>query len=117
MIKKERIKKICCIDYAFHRIGGKHKGRILWSVNEHGKLRYGELKRIITGITTKMLTKTLRELEQDNLLIRKSFQEIPPRVEYSLTEEAGHLIPFIEHLKHWGESKMIINGKDKVLYS
>ncbi len=53
-----------------------------------------------------MLTQTLRELEEDNLVKRKVYFEVPPKVEYSLTETAQQLIPFIEHLKQWGEEQM-----------
>lgn len=106
MAKKEEPKTTCCVDYAFQRIGGKYKGRIIWQIHGKRVLRYGELRKIITGITPKMLTQTLRELEEDNLVIRKVYFEVPPKVEYSLTKTAQQLIPFIEHLKQWGEEQM-----------
>lgn len=99
-------KTTCCVDYAFQRIGGKYKGRIIWQIHNTGVIRYGQLRKIITGITPKMLTQTLRELEEDNLVKRKVYFEVPPKVEYSLTETAQQLIPFIEHLKQWGEDQM-----------
>lgn len=58
------------------------------------------------GVTPKMLTQTLRELEDDKLLKRKVYHEVPPRVEYSLTDTGKELIPFIEQLKKWGENQM-----------
>lgn len=97
---------ICPVDYAFRRIGGKHKGRILWHLHIEEVMRYGELKRTINDITTKMLTQTLRELETDDLIHRKVFPEVPPKVEYSLTETGWELIPFIQYLKEWGDSKI-----------
>jgi DNA-binding HxlR family transcriptional regulator len=107
MKKKLDTKTTCCVDYAFQRIGGKYKGRLIWYIhNSGGILRYGEAKRMVTGITPKMLTQTLRELEDDNLIKRKVYLEVPPKVEYSLTEAARRLIPFIEHLKQWGEEQM-----------
>lgn len=96
----------CSVDYAFRRIGGKYKGRILWSLNEHKIIRFGELGRILADVTTKMLTQTLRELEKDDLIIRKVYHQVPPMVEYSLSETGLELIPFITHLKEWGDLKM-----------
>nr|GFC75788.1 hypothetical protein [Tanacetum cinerariifolium] len=56
----------CPMDYAFQRIGGKHKGRLLWNL-QFGSLRYGQLRRLLSGVSTKMLTQALRELEADGL--------------------------------------------------
>ncbi|HLT48891.1 MAG TPA: winged helix-turn-helix transcriptional regulator [Aequorivita sp.] len=109
MKKKEKTcpeEATCSVDYAFRRIGGKYKGRILWYLHEHQILRYGELTRTMPDITTKMLTQTLRELESDNLINRKVYHEVPPKVEYTLTEVGKELIPFISHLKDWGEKQM-----------
>lgn len=94
---------VCSVDYAFKRIGGKYKGRIIWNLNEKEVLRYGELKKIMLDITPKMLTQTLRELEEDELVTRKVYHEVPPKVEYSLTQVGVDLIPFINHLKDWAE--------------
>ena len=69
-------------------------------------MRYGALKRAIIGITPKMLTQTLRELEADELVLRKVYLEVPPRVEYSLTKTGEELIPLIKQLRSWGESQM-----------
>lgn len=96
----------CSVDYAFRRIGGKYKGRILWHIHLQDVLRYGELKRTMPDVTTKMLTQTLRELEEDSLISRKVFQEVPPKVEYRLTEIGKELIPFIQHLKEWGDRQI-----------
>lgn len=95
----------CAVDYAFQRIGGKYKGRILWVLKD-GLLRYGELKRAVVGITPKMLTQTLKELEADELIARKVYPEVPPRVEYTLTATGKELIPFIKQLRAWGEKKI-----------
>lgn len=96
----------CSVDYAFRRIGGKYKGRILWHIHLQDVLRYGELKRTMPDVTTKMLTQTLRELEEDSLISRKVFQEVPPKVEYRLTDIGKELIPFIQHLKEWGDRQI-----------
>ena len=96
----------CGVDYAFRRIGGKYKARILWHLNSKKILRYGELSRTLPDITTKMLTQTLRELEDDQLIIREMFHEVPPKVEYSLSSTGRELIPFIEHLHNWGKKQL-----------
>jgi DNA-binding HxlR family transcriptional regulator len=95
----------CAVDYGFKRVGGKYKGRILWVLRD-GVLRYGELKRAIVGVTPKMLTQTLRELEADELVYRKVFLEVPPKVEYTLTTTGKELIPFIEQLRSWAKNQM-----------
>lgn len=109
MKNKSRISgtaQMCGVDYAFKRIGGKYKGRILWHLNSKTVLRYGELSRTLPDITTKMLTQTLRELEDDKLIIRKMFHEVPPKVEYSLTGTGQELISFLEHLHNWGKKQL-----------
>ncbi|MEP0462519.1 MAG: helix-turn-helix domain-containing protein [Flavobacteriaceae bacterium] len=106
MSKKKSKEPICAVDYAFRRVGGKYKGRILWYLSRYEVLRFGELRRHIKDITTKMLTQTLRELESDGLVNRKVYREVPPKVEYSLTTSSKELIPFINYLREWGESQM-----------
>ncbi|MBL4674858.1 MAG: winged helix-turn-helix transcriptional regulator [Mucilaginibacter sp.] len=108
--------QLCAVDYAFKRIGGKYKARLLWYLGLKGVLRYGELSRTLPDITTKMLTQTLRELEEDKLINRKMYHEVPPKVEYSLTETGEELIPFIEHLHNWGkkqQEKELLSKKDE----
>lgn len=105
-MKQKKTKIIYCgVDYAFQRIGGKYKGRIMWHLKD-GAMRYGELSRTIEGITPKMLTQTLKELEVDGLVKRKAYFEVPPRVEYSLSETGAELIPFIYQMKIWAEKQM-----------
>jgi DNA-binding HxlR family transcriptional regulator len=99
----------CGIDYAFQRIGGKYKGRILWRLRT-GILRYGELRKTVTGVTPKMLTQALRELEDDGLLTRKVYVEVPPKVEYELTETGRELLPFLSLLRDWAKQQMQTNN-------
>lgn len=106
MENKPKRTAYCPVDYAFQRVGGKYKGRILWFLRE-GTLRYGELKRAVEGISTKMLSQALKELEEDGLIHREEFLEKPPRVEYSLTKAGESLIPSINQLRIWGEEQMI----------
>lgn len=98
---KTVIAKPCMIDFAFRRIGGKHKGRILWYLNEQTVMRFGELRRRLGTITPKMLTQTLRELETDGLIERRVYPEVPPKVEYRLSDTGAELIPFLNHLRIW----------------
>ncbi|HMG08127.1 MAG TPA: helix-turn-helix domain-containing protein [Mucilaginibacter sp.] len=98
----------CGIDYAFQRIGGKYKGRILWRLRT-GILRYGELRKTVTGVTSKMLTQALRELEDDGLISRKVYVEVPPKVEYALTDTGKELLPFLSLLRDWAKEQMLVN--------
>lgn len=96
----------CPVDYAFRRIGGKYKGRILWYLHLQPVMRNNELRKALSDITPKMLTQTLRELEEDNLVYRKVYPVVPPKVEYSLTEDSKELIPFINYLREWGAKRL-----------
>ena len=109
--KVKRSLPTCGIDYAFQRIGGKYKGRILWRLRL-GTLRYGELRRTVTGVTAKMLTQALRELEADELIQRNVYVEVPPRVEYSLTDSGKQLLPFLSQLRDWAKDQMLANQVD-----
>lgn len=110
-MRKDKNEAYCAVDFAFQRIGGKYRGRILWYLNEYSVLRYGELKRLLQGITTKMLTQTLRELEQDGMVNRKVYLEVPPKVEYSLTPASMELIPLINELRKWADRRIIERPK------
>jgi DNA-binding HxlR family transcriptional regulator len=90
------------VELALDVVGGKWKMPILWRLKDR-VWRYGELKRSLGRVTHKMLTEQLRELENDGLVHRKVYPEIPPKVEYSLTEKGKTVIPVIEKLREWGE--------------
>ncbi|WP_019616075.1 winged helix-turn-helix transcriptional regulator [Psychromonas ossibalaenae] len=92
----------CPVSTAIDKIGGKWKVIILYQLRGQ-TLRFGELKKIIPGITQKSLTQQLRALEQDKLVSRKVYAEIPPRVEYSSTELAAKLNPALDLLCDWGK--------------
>ncbi len=106
---KKTVKAYCPVDFAFQRVGGKYKGRILWYL-KNSVLRYGELKRIVEGISPKMLTQALKELEEDGLITRKVYLEVPPRVEYTLTPSGADLIPAIDSLRIWAEGQLEANA-------
>ncbi len=92
----------CPIIHALSIVGQKWKLPILWYLYETQSTRYNELKRRIPGITNIMLTKSLRELESDGLVNRRVFENIPPKVEYSLTPLGLQLIPALNELYKWG---------------
>jgi DNA-binding HxlR family transcriptional regulator len=101
MSTKEKCSFICPIEAAAEVIGGKWKARILFQL-QGGTKRFNELKRRLPGVTQRMLTKQLRELEMDQIVHRKVFPEIPPKVEYSLTEFGETLTPSLNALQEWG---------------
>jgi DNA-binding HxlR family transcriptional regulator len=92
----------CAVEATLDLIDGKWKGVILFHL-QAGTQRFGELRRRMPGITQRMLTKQLRALEEDQLIIRKVYAEVPPRVEYCLSEVGESLRPVIDTLRAWGE--------------
>ncbi len=91
----------CPVEAALEAIGGKWKGVILYHL-QSGPKRFNELRRLIPDVTQRMLTKQLRELESDQIINRHVYAEVPPRVEYSLTDFGGTLTPILAALKEWG---------------
>jgi DNA-binding HxlR family transcriptional regulator len=85
-------------------IGGRWKVLILWHLSA-GTRRFFELRDSMTGVTPKMLTQQLRELEQDGVVTRRVYAQVPPKVEYSLTERGKSLRPVINAMCHWGKSR------------
>ena len=94
---------ICGVAVSLEIIGGKWKGVILWHLC-HKTLRFSQLRRRLQGVTQKMLTQQLRELERDGLVNRKVYAEVPPRVEYSLTDLGRTLEPTLRQLCDWGRT-------------
>ena len=92
----------CAVEATLDLIDGKWKGVILFHL-QAGTQRFGELRRRMPGITQRMLTKQLRALEDDRLVIRKVYAEVPPRVDYELSETGLRLRPVIDALQAWGE--------------
>ncbi len=84
-------------------LGGKWKIEILYYIGFQNIQRFGELRRHIGDITESSLTKQLRELEADGFISRFDYKEVPPKVEYSLTDLGKSFIPVLEHMKEWGE--------------
>lgn len=99
------------VELSLDIIGGKWKIPIIWRLRDDPK-RYGELKRLLPKATHKMLTQQLRELERDEIIIRKVYQEIPPKVEYNLTLLGKSVIPIIDLLNDWGDEYRSVFNKD-----
>lgn len=89
--------------YTMSLIQGKYKMFILYTLMDFGVVRFNEMKRYIRGISFKTLSATLKELEADGLVHREEYPQIPPKVEYSLTERGRSLIPILDQMCTWGE--------------
>ena len=93
----------CPIGAALSAIGGRWKMRIICTLFVDGTQRYNDLVRKTTGITNAMLSSSLKELERDGLIHREMYPEIPPKVEYTLTERGHSLVRVLDQLCVWGE--------------
>ncbi|MGI6590897.1 MAG: winged helix-turn-helix transcriptional regulator [Eggerthellaceae bacterium] len=96
----------CALRKVLDVVGGKWKILILCAINESGTVRYGQLRRMIYGITNTMLANSLRELGESGLVLRRQYNEMPVRVEYELTEKGKTLIPILMELKEWGDENL-----------
>ena len=92
--------------YAISLIDGKWKMHILFWLLKNESLRYSELKRSLGKVTHKMLSSQLKELEADNLIIRKEYPQVPPKVEYSLSERGQSMMPILSALCRWGNQNV-----------
>ena len=90
--------------YTLSLISGKYKMVILYCLMEFQVVRYNELKRYIKSISHKTLSNALKELEKDQLIIRKEYPQIPPKVEYSLSDKGQSLMQILDQLRIWGEN-------------
>ena len=88
-------------------IQGKYKMYILYALAGYGVVRFNELKKYINTISYKTLSSTLKELENDGLIHREEYPQIPPKVEYSLTERGKSLMPILDQMCDWGEQNRI----------
>jgi len=98
---QKKLEESCGLTYAMILLSGRWKVNILWNIN-NGINRYGMLKNGIPGISEKMLTQRLRNMENEGLIIRKDFNKVPPHVEYYLTEASKQLTPILDELCNWG---------------
>lgn len=93
----------CPVIKALDILGGKWRLAIIWELSRYNSLRYNELKRHLPGITNIMLTRSLQALEENNLVIRADFSQIPPHVEYSITPRCETLLPALDIINEWGK--------------
>lgn len=99
--KDERI-PFCPVETGIELLSGKWKARILWKLYNENMMRFGELRRAFGNITEKMLAQQLRELESVGLITRKVYHEVPPKVEYSLSEFGKSVCPILDKFAEWG---------------
>jgi DNA-binding HxlR family transcriptional regulator len=94
----------CYFQLAMMVIGGKWKPKVLFYLGQNDTLRFGVLRRTVFGISEKMLIQSLKELERDGLVNRKVYRQVPPKVEYSLTEIGKSFVPVLNAMYNWGKS-------------
>jgi DNA-binding HxlR family transcriptional regulator len=97
--------------------GGKWKPYIVWYLNTNGTKRYGEIKRVLPDISHKMLSQQLKELEKDGVVMRIEYHQIPPKVEYSLTQKGATFIPILLAISEWGLENLNLDQKADSDYS
>ena len=110
-MEKRCISQACLNDtgfsYTLSLINGKYKMTILYTLMEFGIVRFNEMKKYIGNISYKTLSSTLKELEADKLVHREEYPQIPPKVEYSLTERGKSLMPILDGMCEWGDQNRI----------
>jgi DNA-binding HxlR family transcriptional regulator len=94
----------CHMEVTLDLIGGKWKLLLLYKLGEKGVMRFNELSRLHPRLTQKMLAQQLKELEADHLVDRRSYNQVPPKVEYSLTERGEALMPILESMSEWARA-------------
>lgn len=97
---------ICGIDAALDVVSGKWKGLVLWELHTHGTRQFAQLRRGLPGVSEKMLTQHLRQIEEDRLVHRTVYAEVPPRVEYSLTDVGASLNEALGPLGDWRRERI-----------
>lgn len=110
---REELFPDCPIRNVLSRISCKWPILVLFTLSQRGTLRFNTLRRAMPDISQKMLTATLRTLEEDGLVVRQVYAEVPPRVEYGLTERARSLLPILDELVDWAHSNMAAIMRDR----
>ena len=110
---REELFPDCPIRNVLSRISCKWPMLVLFTLSQRGTLRFNTLRRALPDISQKMLTATLRTLEEDGLVVRQVYAEVPPRVEYGLTERARSLLPILDELVDWAHSNMAAIMRDR----
>jgi len=96
----------CPVDLTLQIVGGRWKGIVIWNLRE-GTKRFSELKRILVVINDKMLSQVLKELEQHGVVHRQVYSVVPPKVEYSLTDEGRKLVPIMQAMSEYGSEFVV----------
>ncbi|WPC43215.1 helix-turn-helix domain-containing protein [Clostridium sp. JS66] len=109
MAKAKEITTQCPMDVTINILSGKWKMSILWHLSK-GVIRFNELQRLLNNITQKTLTLQLRELERDGIIYRKIYAEVPPKVEYGLTELGESMKPILSSMCEWGKNYQKIHS-------
>ncbi|WP_250278114.1 winged helix-turn-helix transcriptional regulator [[Clostridium] colinum] len=102
----EKIKVVCEIEVTLKMIGGKYKPLILYYLIENKTKRFNEILSFLNSVSQKTLTNQLRELETDGLINRKIYPQVPPKVEYSITEKGKTLLPILDLMCEWSEKNI-----------
>ena len=100
----------CPLEYGLQVFGGRWKAKIIYALSENGVLRYSEIRKEVKDISDTLLTSNLKELIQDEIVERKQYSEIPPRVEYSLSKKGQSVVPILKSIMDW--SKEYCNEKE-----
>ena len=103
----------CPIDFTINLISGKWSMWVLWTL-QNDPLRFGEIRKRIPGITEKMLIQQLKKFESNNIISRKAYLEVPPKVEYTLTEHGKSLKPIMLLIKQWGDEHLYIQENEHI---
>lgn len=112
-MKRRELSSIPCpIEYTIEVLSGKWKMHVIWQIAKQEFIRFNELRRQLNGISNVMLTHTLQELQEAGVIHRNQYNEIPPRVEYSLTDLGKGLLPVFEVLGKWGTQSRGPNRDD-----
>lgn len=101
----------CSVEAAIGLLDGKWKCIVLWHLLKLEVMRFNEIRKSIPNVTPRMLTNQLRELEEDGLIIRTVYPQVPPKVEYQLSELGKSLEPILIALKQWGDTHIGLYGK------
>jgi len=111
MIKWNEKQYHCPVEVSMDLLSGKWKCLMLWHLND-GTKRYKELERIVPGVSQKMLTQQLKELEKDGLITRTVYPEVPPRVEYSLTRLGQSAFPILDMMHSWAVKELALSDQE-----
>ena len=106
----------CPIEYGLDVFGGKWKSRIICVIAANGIIRYNALRRELTNVTDAVLAAMLKEMISDGLINRKQYNEMPPKVEYSLTEKGESVLPILQYICQWSKNYTEVD-KEKILSS